>query len=67
MSSERILEDLQRIALNVEKEFKQELRLLSFREYLALFASDPVRHARDASRYMRDMFDHYGRDTITRP
>jgi predicted Ser/Thr protein kinase len=67
MSGARILEDLRRIALNVEKEFKQERRLLSFGEYLALFASDPVRHARDASRYLRDTFDHFGRETVSRP
>ncbi len=67
MSSERILEDLQRIALQVQKEFKEERRLLSFREYLTLFASDPVRHSRDSSRYLRDMFDHFGRETVERP
>ena len=64
---ERILEDLQRIALSVQKEFKEERRLLSFREYLTLFATDSVRYSRDASRYLRDMFDHYGRETVTRP
>ncbi|MEO6603798.1 MAG: serine protein kinase PrkA [Polyangiaceae bacterium] len=64
---ERILEDLQRIALSVQKEFKEERRLLSFREYLTLFATDTVRYSRDASRYLRDMFDHYGRETVTQP
>ncbi len=63
----RILEDLQRIALSVQKEFKEERRLLSFREYLTLFATDTVRYSRDASRYLRDMFDHYGRETVNRP
>lgn len=64
---ERILEDLQRIALSVQKEFKEERRLLSFREYLTLFATNTVRHSRDASRYLRDMFDHFGRETVQRP
>jgi serine protein kinase len=67
MATERILEDLQRIALLVQKEFKDERRLLSFREYLTLFATDPVRHSRDSSRYMRDMFDHFGREVVMRP
>jgi len=67
MPAERILEDLQRIALLVQKEFKEERRLLSFREYLTLFATGPVRYSRDASRYLRDMFDHFGRETVTRP
>src|ERR1041384_8101625 len=67
MDSDRILADLARIAEQVERSFKEERRLLSFREYLALFATDPVRHSRDASRYMRDMFDYFGRNAIDRP
>jgi serine protein kinase len=67
MASDRILEDLARIAEQVERSFKEERRLLSFREYLALFATNPVRHSRDASRYVRDMFDHFGRVTAERP
>ena len=67
MDSDRILQDLARIAEQVERSFKEERRLLSFREYLALFATDPVRHSRDAARYVRDMFDHFGRVTVERP
>ncbi len=67
MGADRILEDLARIAEQVERSFKDERRLLSFREYLALFAGDPVRHSRDAARYVRDMFDHFGRVTSERP
>jgi serine protein kinase len=67
MGSDRILEDLARIAEQVERSFKEERRLLSFREYLALFATEPVRHSRDAARYMRDMFDYFGRVSAERP
>jgi predicted Ser/Thr protein kinase len=67
MASDRILEELARIAEQVERSFKEERRLLSFREYLALFATDPVRHSRDAARYVRDMFDHFGRVPSERP
>jgi predicted Ser/Thr protein kinase len=67
MASDRILEDLARIAEHVERSFKEERRLLSFREYLALFATEPVRHSRDASRYVRDMFDYFGREAVERP
>lgn len=67
MASDRILEDLARIADQVERSFKEERRLLSFREYLALFATDPVRHSRDAARYVRDMFDYFGRVPSERP
>src|SRR5215216_4498157 len=67
MVADRILDDLARIAEQVERSFKEERRLLSFREYLALFATDPIRHSRDAARYVRDMFDHFGRVSADRP
>jgi predicted Ser/Thr protein kinase len=62
-----ILDELHHIARRVERDFKHERRLLSFGEYLGLFASDPARHSRDACRYLRDMFEHYGRTRIERP
>jgi serine protein kinase len=67
MSADRILDELSQIAQQVQKSFREERRLLSFREYLALFAGDPVRHSRDAARYVRDMFDFYGRAPVQRP
>jgi predicted Ser/Thr protein kinase len=67
MAADRILEDLARIAEQVERSFKEERRLLSFREYLALFATEPLRHSRDAARYTRDMFDHFGQVPSNRP
>jgi serine protein kinase len=62
-----ILDELQRITQGIEQDFKVERRLLSFREYLELFATDPGRYSRDACRYVRDMFDYYGRTKVTRP
>jgi serine protein kinase len=62
-----ILDELQGITQRVERDFRDERRLLSFREYLELFASNPLRHSRDACRYMRDMFDYYGRTELERP
>src|SRR3954465_9334663 len=67
MAADRILEDLARIAEQVERSFKEERRLLSFREYLALFATEPVRHSRDAAGYGRDMFDYFGRGPAEPP
>jgi predicted Ser/Thr protein kinase len=67
MGRQRILEELRKISDQVQREFEQERRLLSFSEYLELFGTDPVRHTRDAARYMRDMFDHYGRAELERP
>ena len=66
MGEKRILDELRQIAEQVQRGFEQERRVLSFQEYLELFASDPLRHSRDAARYMRDMFEHYGRRPVER-
>ena len=52
--------EFERIAHTLEERFKAGRRLLSFPEYLQVFAEDPRRHGRDAATYARDMFDHYG-------
>ncbi len=65
---ERELADrIKSIAEGVERRFKAGRRVLSFTEYLELFAADPVRHSRDASRYLRDTFDHYGTAQVRHP
>lgn len=63
----RVREGLSAIARSSEEQFRHGRRVLSFEEYLELFATDPVRHGRDASRYVRDMFDHYGVREVQRP
>ncbi|HEY6558231.1 MAG TPA: serine protein kinase PrkA [Polyangiaceae bacterium] len=67
MGAKRISDELSNIARQVQRDFEEGRRLLSFQEYLELFASEPVRYSRDASRYVRDMFDYYGRETTQRP
>lgn len=59
--------EISAVAESVEKRFQRGRRVLSFAEYLDLFANDPVRHARNASRYVRDAFDHYGTVTVEQP
>jgi predicted Ser/Thr protein kinase len=61
------LGELDKIAEGMERRFQEGRRVLSFQQYLELFASDPVRHGRDAPRYVRDMFDHFGTRTVARP
>ncbi|EYF07916.1 PrkA family serine protein kinase [Chondromyces apiculatus] len=61
------LSDLDAIASTMERRFNEERRVLSFQQYLELFASDPIRQGRDAARYVRDMFDHYGTRKVKRP
>ncbi|HEX3770014.1 MAG TPA: serine protein kinase PrkA [Polyangiaceae bacterium] len=55
------------IAEQVEARFRGGRRVLSFSEFLSLFDADPVRHSRDASRYLRDVFDHYGKRQVVYP
>ncbi|MGK0359547.1 MAG: serine protein kinase [Bradymonadia bacterium] len=47
--------------------FVAEKTLLSFSDYLSQVAADPVRQTRDAARYLRDCFDHYGSERVTFP
>jgi serine protein kinase len=57
-------DDLARIGATVRDRFQSQKRVLSFEEYLALFRETPWRHTRDAARYLRDCFDHWGKDTL---
>ncbi|MDX2051140.1 MAG: serine protein kinase PrkA [Polyangiaceae bacterium] len=62
-----VLEELRKIATDIRASFQEEKRRLSFQEYLELFETDPVRHSRDASRYVRDMFTFYGTEEVQHP
>jgi serine protein kinase len=59
--------ELERIGTRVRERFEAEKRVLSFSEYLDEFAAHPFRHTRDAARYLRDCFDHYGSYEVDRP
>jgi predicted Ser/Thr protein kinase len=61
------LSELERIATSLERRFKEGRRVLSFQQYLELFASDPARYGRDAATYVRDMFDHFGTRKVDKP
>ena len=66
-ATREMLKRIESVAESVEHRFKAGRRVLSFAEYLELFASDPVRHSRDASRYLRDTFDHFGTTEVAFP
>jgi len=55
------------IAEHVEQRFRAGRRVLAFAEFLSLLDADPVRYSRDASRYLRDAFDHYGKTVVKHP
>lgn len=62
-----VLDELKEISKQVQQQFHSERRILSFQQYLELFATDPRRFSRDAVHYVRDAFDHFGREEIQRP
>ncbi|AKV01258.1 putative serine protein kinase, PrkA [Labilithrix luteola] len=66
-SRSSVAAEISAVASSVEKRFQRGRRVLAFAEYLDLFASDPMRYARDASRYVRDCFDHYGTVSVEQP
>lgn len=51
----------------IQQRFAEEKRVLSFDEYLELLAAKPAVHTRDAARYLRDCFDHFGSYEVKRP
>ena len=55
------------IAEHVEQRFRASRRVLSFSEFLELFSQQPVRYSRDASRYLYDVFEHYGKTKVQYP
>ena len=59
--------DLSRIVDGVRGTFEVSRRVLSFGEYLELYAKSPAQQGRDSSRYIRDMFLHYGTTTVEKP
>ena len=61
------LAELDNIADSVERRFQEGRRVLSLQEYLTLFATRPALYSRDAARYVRDMFDHFGTEIVHRP
>ncbi len=58
---------LERTTEQTRDRFVAEKTLLGFSEYLEVFAADPARQARDAATYLRDVFLHYGTETVERP
>ena len=67
MDDARERDELNDLSEQVQQRFERERRLLTFAEYLNLLQAEPLRFSRDAGRYVRDMFDHFGRSEVRRP
>ena len=53
-------QELSELADSIKSRFLAEKRVLAYHEYLDELLAHPVRHSRDAARYLRDCFDYYG-------
>ncbi len=61
MDTARFLEDVKSNAL---REFSQKKLILAFREFLELFAAEPVRLGRTAPQYLADVLAHFGTEMV---
>ncbi|MEZ4253195.1 MAG: serine protein kinase PrkA [Polyangiales bacterium] len=59
--------ELTRVGEGVRERFESQKRVLAFDEYLELVATHPWRFTRDATRYLHDCFEHFGRYQVERP
>ncbi|HET6280565.1 MAG TPA: hypothetical protein VFH73_06355, partial [Polyangia bacterium] len=51
----------------MRESFSRNRRVMSFSEYFALFGADSARQVRSAAQYVRDVFDHFGTETVRTP
>lgn len=58
---------LSTIGDEVRKSFVENRTILSFEEYLDVFAQSPRRQARNAAQYVRDAIDHFGHEESDTP
>ncbi len=55
------------ISGRVKKSFHDDRTILSFAEWFDLFMEAPARNVRSAAQYVRDVFDHFGTETLDLP
>src|SRR6185369_2778773 len=58
---------LQSVGSEVSSDFVKNRSILSFEEYIALFAQAPKQQARNAAQYLKDAIDHFGTDQVPHP
>ncbi len=62
----RAVDQLVQVGQDVQEEFHNKRRVLSFEEYFRLVAEQPQVHLRDSAGYLRDTFDFYGTTEVRR-
>jgi len=51
----------------MRESFARNRRVISFGEYFTLFGTEARRQVRSAAQYLRDVFDHFGTDSVRTP
>lgn len=64
MDARRFLQD---VGSSVSTDFEKSRSLLSFEEYLQLFAAAPQMQARNAAQYLKDAVDSFGTEMVAHP
>ena len=58
---------LKNVGAAVSTDFIKNRSILSYEEYLSLFAAAPRLQARNAAQYLRDAIDHFGTEMVAHP
>src|SRR3954451_14962957 len=58
---------LSQTTADLRESYARNRRVMSFGEYFTLFVNDTKLHVRSASQYLRDVFDHFGSETVRGP
>ncbi len=64
MDARRFLQD---VGSTISTDFDKNRTLLSFEEYLQLFAAAPAQQARNAAQYLKDAIDSFGASQVPHP
>jgi serine protein kinase len=58
---------LSQTTADLRDSYARNRRVMSFGEYLTLFVNDTARHVRSSAQYIRDVFEHFGTETVRSP
>ena len=60
-------EQLGHLGDSIRETFAKNKRVLSFTEYLDLVLTKPTQQLRSSAQYIKDCFDFFGSEEVTRP
>lgn len=57
--------DLQALSESIKTRFEENDTIQSFQSFLEAVSKDPHKYCRNSAQYVKDVFDHYGHETVT--